>query len=145
MTSTSKPQQEDYLASILARTSKAALEGKLSDEDRVALYRLALTIAAHEFHRIEANSGHGLVSPEVLLLLQQIVLVCDDKVDRDKLLGPMGLTAEDVADAQSQVQEHDGSESDVTPIRATEPGPPNGDEDVDGSVRTDAEDGEESP
>ncbi len=110
MTSDYKPS-EDYLASILARTAKAAVDGVLTDNDRVALYRLALTAAAEEFYRIESNGGGGLISPEVLLLLQQIALVCEDEVDQTKLLGGMGITAEDVSDAN---KDSGGSVEDVS-------------------------------
>lgn len=142
MTSDSNPG-EAYLESLLARTSKAAIEGKLTDNDRVALYRLVLTVAANEFYRIEANSGHGLVSPEVLLLIQQIALVCEDEVDQQKLLGPMGLTEEDVSDAP-QVEGNGGSVEDDAGLRGSEPGSPGADEEVDGPVRPSSEGGDES-
>jgi hypothetical protein len=141
MTSGSNPT-EDYLISVLARTAKAAVEGSLTDNDRVVLYRLALTAAAEEFYRIESNGGGG-VSPEVLLLLQQIALVCEDEVDQRKLLGGMGLTAEDVSDAESQDSRR-SIEDDGT-VRESEPRPPEADEEVDESIRTGSEGGEEGP
>lgn len=141
MTSDSDTKHE-YLESILARTAAAAVNGKLTSNDRNILYKLALTVAAEEFYRIESNSGHGLVSPEVLLLLQQIVLVCEDEVDQVKLLGGMGLTLEDVSDA-AQAKDSGGSESDVIPIRDPEQGSPGDDSDVDGTVRAGPEGGDE--
>lgn len=139
MTSDYSPGEE-YLASLLARTSEAAISGKLTDNDRVALYRVALTVAANEFYRIESNGGGG-VSPEVLLLLQQIFLVCDDEVDQMKLLGPMGLKPEDISDG-TQVEERGGSESDAEAVRGSESGSSEADEDVDGDIRDGSEGGD---
>lgn len=81
----------DYLTSMLTHVVKAALEGKLEDGDRVALLRLGLTCAAEEFHSIAANGGQNAVKPEILLLLQQIFLICEDDVDPKKLMGAMGI------------------------------------------------------
>lgn len=76
----------EELEGILIDAAKRAATGTLSDKTRVSLYRLALTIAAEEFYRIESNAG-GSVNPPVLMLLQQISALCSDKVDVTRLMG----------------------------------------------------------
>lgn len=70
---------------ILERAVSQAIEGTLEDAMRVRLYQFALTIAAGEFHRIESTNG-GSVAPEVLLLIQQISLLCSENPDPRKFI-----------------------------------------------------------
>jgi hypothetical protein len=74
------------LESVIQRAAQAAIDGDLEDNLRVRLYRVALSVAGQEFHRIEEQAA-GSVDPGVLMLIQQIVLLCDDNVDPDKLIG----------------------------------------------------------
>jgi len=106
LTSTSDKLSGEYLQKILVKAVENALDGTLTDTDRVALYRLALTIASAEFHRIASN-GLAIVAPEAMLLLQQIILLCDPEVDAERLAGGMGLIEEkeekeDTEDGSSQ-------------------------------------------
>lgn len=75
----------DRLESVLVEAAKQALDGTLSDATRVRLYRLALTVAAEEFYRIESTQG-GSVAPGVLMIIQQIAALCEDKVDAERLM-----------------------------------------------------------
>lgn len=72
---------------ILIRSAEAALDGTMTDTDRVALYNLAMTIAAEELYRVEQRVP-GVVSPESLTMLHQVALLCDPNVTTDQLLGP---------------------------------------------------------
>lgn len=96
-----------FLRATLTRTAKEALEGNLSDEDRIALYRLALTVCAEEFYRIESNGEGGAVKPETLMLLQQIELLCSDNITPEKLVEslPAGPAADEVEAALDEQQE----------------------------------------
>lgn len=85
------PTASNYLESMLTHVVKSAIEGKLEDGERVLLLRLALTCCAEEFHSIAANGNQASVKPEILLLIQQIYLICEDEVDPEKLMGAMGI------------------------------------------------------
>ncbi len=93
------------LESIIREAAISALDGTLTDTERVNLYRLALTVAAAELHRI-ANLDGG-VQPEPLLLIQQIGLLCDEDVNAERLLGGMGLISDDYKEAQDEAQSED--------------------------------------
>lgn len=99
------------LAQIIRTAAERAIDGELTDAERVTLYKLALTVAAAELHRVEqVNSGS--VSPEALLILQQIGLLCDEGVDAERLLGGMGLITSEYLHA---TQDEDSGSSEQTP------------------------------
>ena len=100
MTSTPAPKA---LEDIIVQTVEEAVAGSLNDSTRVALYRLALTVVANEFYRIESESK-GSVDPQILLLLQQIVLLCDDNLDMERLTGGINTLLEKV-NAKRQKQD----------------------------------------
>lgn len=113
-TATDTELSNEYLENLLANTARAALDGSLTDTDRVILLKLALSVAANEFHRIASNGVPDTITPEVLLLLQQIFLLCDDDVDIDKLLGGMGLERGEVTVAEEkEKQDSDGGVEDA--------------------------------
>lgn len=68
----------------LEQLAQKALEGELTVEDRLAIYNLALTVAANELFRIEEATG-GLVNPVSLLLIQQLCLLADPDVDHARV------------------------------------------------------------
>jgi hypothetical protein len=80
----------EKIETILMTSAKAALEGTMDDTDRVAMYRLAMTVTSGELYRIEQNAA-GTVSPESLMLLQQIALLCDPEVTPEKLFQTTNL------------------------------------------------------
>lgn len=83
----------EALQDILIHAAERAVAGVLTDSERSDLYRLALTVAAEEFYRIEQRAG-GIVTPEVLILLQQISLLCEPNIDIESLIGPVQAAAE---------------------------------------------------
>lgn len=95
------PEGEALIESILRRV----VAGDVTDADRVVLYRLALTSAAAEFHRIASNGHADLIAPEVLILLQQIHTLCDPRVSADriraeaeKIIGPIDAEEESLGE-----------------------------------------------
>lgn len=61
-----------------------ASEGEITDAERVDLYRVALTVAANEFYRIE-SIAEGSVNPAVLTLLQQIELIAGEGATPERM------------------------------------------------------------
>ena len=98
---------------ILTEVAEQAIEGTLTDETRIGVYELALTVAANELHRIE-RTHNGAVSPESLLLLQQLALLADKNVTREKILGSIETLV-----GKNGVAEEDsgGSIIDVSEVR----------------------------
>ena len=78
----------DKIEAILTIAATAAIDGTMTDNNRVAMYRLAMTVTANELHRIEQNAP-GTVSPESLILLHQVALLCDPDVTKEKLFGSL--------------------------------------------------------
>jgi hypothetical protein len=83
----------------LRTATENALAGTLTDEARVALYRLCLTMAADEFHRLEKENP-GSVEPEVLITILQISTVCDPEITQEKLFESMERIADMMLDGQ---------------------------------------------
>ena len=85
----------DFLRQMFARIVTDALNGELSDSDRVPLLQLALTMAAEEFQRIEetyGTKGAPAVDSRTLRIIQQIALICEadpEKLRSGALLDPM--------------------------------------------------------
>jgi hypothetical protein len=77
----------------LRTATENALAGTLTDEARVALYRLCLTMAADEFHRLE-QINPGSVEPEVLITILQISTICDPEITQESLMQAMERMAE---------------------------------------------------
>ncbi len=59
----SLPSNQDELNDLLTETVTAAIEGNLTDTQRVVLYQVAMAVTANELHRIERAAG-GTVSAE---------------------------------------------------------------------------------
>lgn len=72
---------------ILTKMGERALDGEMTDSDRVVLYRLAMQVASDEFHRIEVERADGIVRPEALMFLRQIAVICEDEPDPEALMG----------------------------------------------------------
>jgi hypothetical protein len=84
-TTSSLPSSAEDLDTLFTTAIDEAIAGELSAEKRVTLYRVAMAVAAKEFHRIEATAG-GTVAAEVLATLQHITHICDyapAKADED--------------------------------------------------------------
>ncbi len=80
----------EVLEDIIHSASENALAGTLTDSARIELYKLALTVAAEEFHRVEKGAnGTSIVKPDILILLQQIAIICEPDVDTDMLMEQM--------------------------------------------------------
>lgn len=75
----------DEVEQIIEAGIQDALDGNLTDAHRVRLLRLALALAANEFHRIEKTTS-GSVSPEVLMFLQQMSVLTDEDLDPNALV-----------------------------------------------------------
>jgi len=84
---------------MLRAATDSALEGTLTDATRVGLYKLALTMAADEFYRIESDRPNA-VNPEVLIVIHQISTICEPDVNTDKLMDTMGRMAEMMGGAE---------------------------------------------
>lgn len=95
MSSTLSAISGPYLERILTATAAAAVDGTLTDADRISLQQLALTVAAESFHEIAANGGAELVDPNVLLLLQQIGTLCDEEINPEELAKTMTAVLEE--------------------------------------------------
>jgi hypothetical protein len=78
---------------VLSTATENALAGTLTDEARVALYRICLTMAADEFFRLE-QANPGTVEPEVLITILQITTVCDPDITQETLMEAMERMAE---------------------------------------------------
>jgi hypothetical protein len=78
---------------LLCRAAELALDSKLTDDVRVQLYELALSIATTELYNIE-DAVAGLVSPAAFMLIQQIGVLCDPTTTPEKLLDRMEAFAD---------------------------------------------------
>lgn len=70
---------DDFRETIMD-AAKSAADGTLTDTKRVLLYRLALAIAVEELYTVETHAK-GSVNPGILMILQQIAMICSDKDD----------------------------------------------------------------
>ena len=99
----------ETLEDIIRGASQHALAGTLTDTARVQLYKLALTIAAEEFHRVEKEAnGNAVVKPDILILLQQISLICEPDVATDMLMMAMGQIAEAIGEVDAKEESNVG-------------------------------------
>lgn len=109
----------DFLENIIMEAADKVMHDEMDDHTRVILYRLALTVCASEMVRIEKEIGG--VKPEVLMLLQQISLLCDEDTGRDKLIANARKRAGDankfleVAGDMADGDNEDGGSGIVTP------------------------------
>lgn len=76
----------EALRQFFVELAEKAYQGNLSHEDKEALYRLALSVAANEFYRIETEhggEGDPIVKPEALAMLRQIGILTDQEALED--------------------------------------------------------------
>jgi hypothetical protein len=79
------------LVDLLAKCAQSALDGTLTDADRVGLLNIALAASVGELCRIEDTSP-GTVSVAVLLLVQQLGMLVEGDIDAYKMLKSMEAT-----------------------------------------------------